>query len=81
MRLSVFAQHVAAIMLDPAPTKFSLHTFTALDVEVRIEPAKNLEGHVWDNVYINGRWCGNRCGGVAEYVKMVNAAAPTVEYS
>ncbi len=79
MRLSVFAYHIGLIMLEDAPAKLRLHPCEGVAAEIVIEPAQFLKGRVWDQVSINGRWCGNRHGAIQEFTALVIDAKPEVE--
>lgn len=69
--LSLFAYHVSVLMTE-APRKGTF-AFGDLLVEWEIRDGgetSKVEGKVWDQVWMNGRWCGNRCGGYGEYTKL-----------
>lgn len=66
-----FAYHVSEIMRAPAPSEFHLALGTKV-VEVEIKPARGgLASPVWDQVFLNGRWTGNRCGGRDAYARLM----------
>ena len=70
MQLRIFAFHVATIMGDVAPAKFSLSPVEGFSVDVEIsEVPKQPEGG-WDHCKINGQSVGNRHGAVQEYARM-----------
>ncbi len=80
MRLSIFAYHASQIMGGEPGKEFTLHPCEGVAVKVWIE--KNPEQpHIWDTVYINGKSAGNRHGGVSEFIAIVLAAKPEIEYS
>lgn len=78
MRLSIFAYQVSLIATETG--KFSLHPCEGVDVEIVIEPSQmsHTDGKVWDQVTINGKWAGNRCGGRDAFTKLVCDANPTI---
>ena len=93
--VTTFAHHCGCIMTDPAPTRFKCGIgYTTADNEERVLLAEikivrstmSTEGtnpDVWDQVQVNGKHCGNRCGGREEFAKimapMLAEAARTIE--
>lgn len=68
--LELFAYHVGSIYRDTG--KFGLSCRTGILAEVVIEPRTDpKQDMIWDQVTINGHWCGNRAGGARAYAKMV----------
>ena len=82
MRLQIFARHVAGIWAQEANGKpQTYHPCDGIRAEVTITPSHFAPSdRVWDQVDINGKWCGNRHGGVKAFCVMVNAAAPEITY-
>lgn len=81
MRLQIFAYHVSSLMTGTG--EFGLHPFGDFGVKVKIEPS-TAEGfkddRIWDSVYINGKHCGNRHGGVKVFTEMISALAPEIDF-
>lgn len=76
MRLSIFAYHVSSIM-NNEPGKFSLYPCAGVRAEIEIvKEYPELKGQIWDSVYINGKHCGNRHGGVSVFTEMVCKEKP-----
>jgi hypothetical protein len=82
--LSNFAYHVGEIMntCPPATFRLTLGGYAGVQVKtVSVEiKATQMEGRiepvdVWDQVTVDGRWEGNRCGGRNAYTK---AMAPVL---
>ena len=82
--LSTFAHHCACIMTDEAPTKFRCGIgFSGPNNEDRVEMAsveitpttvewdENAGNSVCDGVKVNGKPCGNRCGGRDELARLM----------
>lgn len=76
MKLSIFAYHVYCISIAKAPAEFVLHPCDGVETKVAILPTYNNV----DEVLINGRYVGNRYGGITEFVKMVCEARPEIQY-
>jgi len=74
--LQIFSYHIGLIMTDPAGSRFGLGIFaggldeTHVHVQVEIRPASAGLEPVWDQVWIDGKSCGNRCGGRDEYARL-----------
>ena len=77
MRLSIFSWQVSQILISPAPCVFTLQPCEGIkaDVEIR-EKSATVTPTVWDEVYINGVWCGNRVGAVDYFTGLVNTIQP-----
>lgn len=76
MRLSTFAEQVGQILVAEAPDEFVLRPCRGLKISIRIEAANKQAGHTWDSVFVNGKFCGNRLGGVREFTRLVCHAKP-----
>lgn len=84
LMLRNFAYHVGEIMTTCPPATFRLSLggyadVQAKTVEIKIK-ATTAEGReepidIWDQVFVDGRWEGNRCGGRDAYAK---AMAPVL---
>ena len=81
MQLHIFVHHVSEIFSTQAPAEFELHPHPGIVAKVRIVRYDlALPWDIWDQVYINGQWCGNRHGGVRYFTDMICNAAPPVEF-
>lgn len=80
--IRIFSHHCGCIMTDEAPTKFKcgvgFQTADGFDrvIVAEIEITRSLWANepspsVWDQVKVNGKHCGNRCGGREEYAKLM----------
>lgn len=69
--LATFAYHVGCLYRDRG--RFGLSARAGIHAEVEIVPStlSATDGDIWDSVTINGRHCGNRCGGAKAYARMV----------
>lgn len=76
-----FAYHIGLIMSEPAPAKFNLWYGgeNRARIEIRAGSLSGSEGSVWDQVFIDGVSCGNRCGGRQVYTALATPfISPTV---
>ncbi len=80
LRLRIFAGHLYAICMTPAPAKFTLCPCEGVEAKIEIESATGeLAGlREWDQVTINGKQVGNRSGASIEFAAMVHATNPTI---
>lgn len=79
MHIRTFTGYVVGIMHLTAPDKHAITLDNGLRLEISIESSLMADGTpnnnpVWDSIYINGEWCGNRCGGVAKLLDIANQA-------
>ena len=77
LRLDTFAKQAARFYIEDAPAKFTLCPLAGVVAECRIEPTTGSE-RIWDMVYINGRCCGNRHGGVRAFCWMTMQVAKKI---
>lgn len=68
--LDTFGYHIRCLATNE-PGKFGLGLSAgAVSVHVSVEIERSMLSEaapIWDQVYINGQWCGNRAGGCREY--------------
>lgn len=83
LRLHTFAHHVRTIATTTAPTVFTLTPVPGVVARVVIEPSgtEDSGNSVWDQVWINGKHCGNRSGGIDHFTNLVNDAKPEIDFS
>lgn len=73
--LDTFGYHMRCLATNE-PGKFGLGLTAggvSVNVSVEIHMRKNPDASginmIWDQVYIDGKWCGNRAGGCREYAE------------
>lgn len=76
-KLSLFAGYLTTLMRsNPTPEKSDKFGLTTFDddqpesINVMVERNRPNDDPVWDQVYINGEWCGNKCGGAQKLVEI-----------
>jgi len=80
MRTQTFAHHCTSIMMQEANGKpQTYYPCDGVVAEVVVKPAHWTDDFIWNQVFINGKWCGNRHGGVKAFANMVNCVQPTLE--
>jgi hypothetical protein len=83
VRLSILAFHVSEIMTQPAGSKFTLSPCDGVIVDVEIKAgamSARASETGWDQVYLNGRWMGNRAGGRDVFIQLVCQKKPAVQW-
>jgi len=75
LRLRIFAYHVQ--LISRRLGRFTVYPMSSNHAyDVNITASDN--GREWDQVTINGKWCGNRSGGVTEFSRLVMLENPTI---
>lgn len=69
--LELFAYHVSCLFRDRGRFGLSCKAGIKADVEIVPSTLSETDGTIWDSVTINGKSCGNRCGGAKAYARMV----------
>lgn len=74
--LETFAYHCGVIMTSPDPVVSLGLSHGNVQVMVTFEFRERSHGNsVWDQVYVEGKWLGNRCAARDHYARM---AAPVL---
>lgn len=85
--LDTFGYHIRCLATNE-PGKFGLglsagavSVHVSVEIKMRANPdASGINDTIWDQVFIDGKWCGNRAGGCREYAErcapVFLAAAP-----
>lgn len=64
------AEHCGDIMRNPpGRTQYGIvvgHHVQIITVEIRLRRDLDM-APVWDQVWVDGEWCGNRCGGIDKF--------------
>lgn len=72
--LDTFGYHIRCLTTNE-PGKFGLglsagavSVNVSVEIKMRANPeASGINDTIWDQVFIDGKWCGNRAGGCREY--------------
>jgi hypothetical protein len=80
VRLRIFAHHVGTLALAEVGDKGKLYTVDGSDlyIDYEIKQGASRHGHVFNEVWLNGRCCGNRWGGIQVLAKLIQAENPTI---